>query len=452
MEDHAASSVMTQPESGDDELSICAAVPTKRKVPLSGARQDHSQKTPTTTKRFRRSPVPDLIHIPPESLDAHGDLTLRVLGQEGNAVAEIQVCSRTLARSSKMFDTLLYGPYSESLQKHSTATAPWVVEIGEVDPDVLKTVLRFLHTHDPQPLKWPSEDQLYEIITMIDYLQCEKSFRSLAWSAWRDRISNETRRSSRARCGKLLYVAIYLGLEDDVVQMLGKLQRNANNVQNPELRRFKLRRSELRWPEQEQSPFQDHNDPALPLMLEENQELRFDAVLDKFDLAASLQKRRDAVWRLEAEAKRKALGVYKSGLAPFDPRIRTDEGGHSLVATCKSAQARRATKVVCHDAISGSLWQQLCKHDMLSEMFFEPESHRDESLVACLRGLRKISPEGLDKTSRTLHGECNPLNGMMQEIDELEAEFDKQLDAYNKFEFTEEMTEFLRDRKKLFDF
>lgn len=364
-----------------------------------------------------------------------------MLGQDGNTVAHIQVCSRTLARSSKMLDTLLYGPYSESLQKHSSTAAPWVVEIGEVDPGMLETVLRILHTHSPQPLTSPSENQLYDMVSVIDYLQCKRSFRFLSQS-WQSMIMFTTSFSSRACCGKLLYVAIYLGLEDQVVKMLDGLQRKVNNVKNPGNGCII----------QERMFFQDHHDPALPLMLEDEEELRFDTVLDKFDLASSLKKRRDALWRLEVEAKSKALEIYKSGLEPFDPRVKTGANGYSPAETCKSAQARQATRTICRDAISGSLWRQLCEHDMLSETYFEPESHRGNSLKSCLRALGKISLGGLGSTSPVLQGECGPVSGMRQEIHKLKHEFGTQLAAHSKFEFPEGMAKFLQDRKKLFEF
>ncbi|KAM7185917.1 hypothetical protein V8F33_012106 [Rhypophila sp. PSN 637] len=110
-------------------------------------------------------------------LDPEGDLTLRV-GQ-GNSARDYLVCSRTLARASPFFRTLLYGPF---LEKRPTDGRPWQVALPEDDPDAAETILQVVHA----PFDKPSNegrssdatvDRLYAILVFVDKYGMRKVLR-----------------------------------------------------------------------------------------------------------------------------------------------------------------------------------------------------------------------------------------------------------------------------------
>ncbi|KAL2017484.1 hypothetical protein VTK56DRAFT_2080 [Thermocarpiscus australiensis] len=75
-----------------------------------------------------------------EELDPRGDLTL-IAGEEKVA---FRVCSRSLARSSRFWDTMLYGPFREGRGQQSKEK--WEIELPEDNPEGLRIILLVVHS------------------------------------------------------------------------------------------------------------------------------------------------------------------------------------------------------------------------------------------------------------------------------------------------------------------
>ncbi|KAK3299850.1 uncharacterized protein B0H64DRAFT_369174 [Chaetomium fimeti] len=77
-----------------------------------------------------------------EVFDRRGDLKL-VVGEDNSERGTFQVCSRTLARSSPVWDTMFYGPFREGFPQQNSDE--WTVSLPEDDPDGLRVILSALH-------------------------------------------------------------------------------------------------------------------------------------------------------------------------------------------------------------------------------------------------------------------------------------------------------------------
>lgn len=74
----------------------------------------------------------------PFQVDSHGDLTLLV----GEVKKPFLVCSRSMARASKVFDVMLFGPSKEATASKSK---DWSVELPEDDPAAFSILLNIAH-------------------------------------------------------------------------------------------------------------------------------------------------------------------------------------------------------------------------------------------------------------------------------------------------------------------
>ncbi|KAI8292779.1 hypothetical protein K4K59_006178 [Colletotrichum sp. SAR11_240] len=85
---------------------------------------------------------------PTKTFDSKGDLHL-IVGSDvrDGDPSTFLVCSKTLARSSSVFDKMLFGPFAESRPspESSKQESAWVVHLPEDDPDHMEAVLNILH-------------------------------------------------------------------------------------------------------------------------------------------------------------------------------------------------------------------------------------------------------------------------------------------------------------------
>lgn len=96
------------------------------------------------------------------TFDDHGDLRL-VVG-EGGAKRTFVVCSRSLARASKVFKTMLYGGFAES----NPQQPDWTVELPEDDPQALSTILHIVHGPFNAIPTAITRDELYQVSIFTD--------------------------------------------------------------------------------------------------------------------------------------------------------------------------------------------------------------------------------------------------------------------------------------------
>lgn len=71
-------------------------------------------------------------------IDSRGDVTLII----GEKQVGFVVCSRALARSSRYWETLLYGNFME---KKPTDGSPWIVTFPEEEPSGFEILLLLVH-------------------------------------------------------------------------------------------------------------------------------------------------------------------------------------------------------------------------------------------------------------------------------------------------------------------
>jgi hypothetical protein len=119
----------------------------------------------------------DTVRNPVEELDPRGDLTL-IAGE--NKVA-FRVCSRSLARSSRNWEIMLYGPFAEG--KAQQIRDQWEVVLPEDNPVGLRLVLRAIHLGPSATPPVLDEPTLFDALVICDkYVMVE--FLKPFWRGW----------------------------------------------------------------------------------------------------------------------------------------------------------------------------------------------------------------------------------------------------------------------------
>ena len=108
---------------------------------------------------------------PPIEFDRRGDLTLRVGPPDAITSNSFLVCSRTLARTSPVFDRMLYGTFAEAKPTDDADVNPkhWVVDLPADDPAALAILVRIAHGHFNEVPKALPIDVLYSLTTLTHY-------------------------------------------------------------------------------------------------------------------------------------------------------------------------------------------------------------------------------------------------------------------------------------------
>ncbi|KAI8315812.1 hypothetical protein K4K59_000749 [Colletotrichum sp. SAR11_240] len=95
--------------------------------------------------------------------DTRGDLTLKVGGKR--SAYDFLVCSRTLGRSSPVFQAMLFGGFAESKPADGSA---WNVQLPDDDPSPLLLVLSIIHGHFHHVVRELKEYQLHELLVVTE--------------------------------------------------------------------------------------------------------------------------------------------------------------------------------------------------------------------------------------------------------------------------------------------
>jgi hypothetical protein len=113
----------------------------------------------------------------PEIIDPHGDLQLIVGGSE----VLFQVCSRALARSSPVWNGMLYGQFAEGKEQQNGDL--WEVPLLEEDPDALRVILFIVHCNfEALPTKVPFD--LFFRLTVLSDKYDMVAFLKGFWRRW----------------------------------------------------------------------------------------------------------------------------------------------------------------------------------------------------------------------------------------------------------------------------
>jgi hypothetical protein len=82
---------------------------------------------------------------------------------------EFTVCSRTLARTSPVFERMLYGRFSEGKHSAGSCAEGWIVRLPEDKPAPMHVFLSILHGQlDRMPTDL-SVDELYDLTMLLHY-------------------------------------------------------------------------------------------------------------------------------------------------------------------------------------------------------------------------------------------------------------------------------------------
>ncbi len=113
-----------------------------------------------------------------EALDPRGDLRLIV----GEDRVVFQVCSRTLARSSPAWETLLYGPFVEG--KAQQKDCGWDIPLPEDGPKEFRILLSAVHgKFEDFPLDAINDSELLRLTVLADKYDMTGSLKPL-WTNW----------------------------------------------------------------------------------------------------------------------------------------------------------------------------------------------------------------------------------------------------------------------------
>lgn len=103
---------------------------------------------------------------PVVEIDPHGDLILVVGSGDKEPKMRFLVCSRTVARASKAFAAMLYGPFKESRPLGSSTS--WVVSLPGDDPKAFEAILHIIHLNLNKIPESVSRHTLFEVFVLGD--------------------------------------------------------------------------------------------------------------------------------------------------------------------------------------------------------------------------------------------------------------------------------------------
>jgi len=173
--------------------------------------------TGTENKKRKRSPDPSFHAQQPATrpkltdampnydaeLDPKGDLVLTV-GPEKN---RFRVCSRTMARTSKVFERMLYGPFKEG-RDQVVQGKEWAVELPEDNADALQVVLKVIHGNIDQVPEKLERPELLAITKLTHFYDMTQALRA-HWNGWLTKLPVERIVFERLICD--VQIAIELG-------------------------------------------------------------------------------------------------------------------------------------------------------------------------------------------------------------------------------------------------
>jgi hypothetical protein len=102
--------------------------------------------------------------IPVTSIDPDGDLYLRIGQKRHGGARDFKVCSATMRRSSPVWKSMLFGPWTEA----KPTQGDWIVELPEDSAEVLKILLSIVHGRFEVVPKNIALTLLYDMLIVTD--------------------------------------------------------------------------------------------------------------------------------------------------------------------------------------------------------------------------------------------------------------------------------------------
>ncbi|KAG8356541.1 hypothetical protein FVEN_g5630 [Fusarium venenatum] len=143
--------------------------------------------------------------------DKHGDIKLRV-GKTDPVT--FTACSRALARTSPVFERMLYGGFIESKKPDDEE---WVVSLPEDKATAMALFLHISHGQFDRIPRTLSMDDLYDLTVLSNYYDGTRMLEP--WiERWMDSIENNAKQSKEAMT-KYLWITFEFGYKDSFARM-----------------------------------------------------------------------------------------------------------------------------------------------------------------------------------------------------------------------------------------
>ncbi|KAJ1324755.1 BTB/POZ domain-containing protein [Microdochium nivale] len=394
----------------------------KRKQKKKAFKKRWSQKPPKASKSLAvlpSDPHPAELH----NLDQHGDVTLHVVYESTST--DILVCSRTLARSSPYFDTLLYGNFGESCAKHRLSA--WIVRMEEINPEGLLPVLQFLHACKAPCLKGMTAREIFEIASVIDYLRCQAPFQEFL-PHWEKTIRKEAGYRFEIAdkcCLELPYAAAYLGLECTFRETLALLLRTVSNRRPP------LPGS----PGGHSVSYKQQHKPLV--VVEEDEHLSgMSEEQDPLDIVKQLNNKLDQAVIDDKKDKAYAYSMFKDTLTPYC--LSND----SFLNKYPHADSLKAF---------GRHWRSFLDETKQSLHSFHPDVLRRESALIYTTDLLNILNHVVELFPGGFHNDDNIVLELVRELSAVQSELDAVSRTSSMHTLSPVTMGFIADRRERFE-
>lgn len=162
-------------------------------------------------------------------IDQHGDLWLHAKGTDSlgtDTSTRFLICSRTVARSSVVFDKMLFGGFAESFGgKNQNAGSKWEVELPDDAASAMRTLLLIMHNRTQDLARTASGSEtfvkkLYDLMALADKYDCTTLFRPYASSWAQALLYPNPNEQSLLRLGWIFYQLGHKAKYEDVVTRL----------------------------------------------------------------------------------------------------------------------------------------------------------------------------------------------------------------------------------------
>ncbi|KAF5495042.1 hypothetical protein CGCS363_v010131 [Colletotrichum siamense] len=327
--------------------------------------------------------------------DTHGDLTLKVGGNR--SAYHFLVCSRTLRRSSPVFEAMLFRGFAESKPADSAA---WTIQLPDDDPSVILLVLSIIHGHFQLVTRELKEYQLHEVLVVTEKYDMTKILNPWA-STWFAPYKERSLINSQ-NAFSLVWSSWELGHKDAFSRFArGIMLQQPINVEG------ELVTDEITLSRLSDSPFLQP-----PGLLESIAQGRKVLIGDITTLLYNTIQR-----------------LYTAPLCNGKPTVRCNTCGciigHGDIAHstwCIKCKCKRGTtkgfhlsQRLCGDLVFGSLSKRVAGLGLKDVAFLETPTPE------CLLSVNKLSAEiqGMTIDLPEEHKECNPLPALKDEMQKL---------------------------------
>lgn len=153
-------------------------------------------------------------------IDPRGDLKLHIGKEEDENRVTYVVCSRALARTSQVFDRMLYGGFRESLAT-SKVNEDWELDLPNDKPTAMRIFLNISHSNYAKVPRILSVDELYDLTICTNYYDATYllAFWADTWMASIDDIA----RDANTLMPKLLWIFWELGHKKQLISVADRM-------------------------------------------------------------------------------------------------------------------------------------------------------------------------------------------------------------------------------------